>query len=77
MATTIKQVNYYTIGLVEVAFPEDKLCCMNCEMLTSDNLNRPKCRKSGCLIYEPRLLPENCPINFTGEIRGTPPKKEE
>ena len=75
MAGTIKQIDYYTIGTVEIAFPEDKICCINCELCTSDNLNRPKCRKTGNLIYEPRLLPDSCPIYFSGEIRGTRKEK--
>lgn len=75
MATTIKHIDYYTLGTVEIAFPQDDVCCLNCELLTSDNLNRPKCRKTNSLIYEPRLLPDNCPIQFNGEIRGT--KKEQ
>lgn len=75
MANPVKPIEYYTIGTVEIAFPEDKVCCLNCELLTSDNLNRPKCRKTGCLIHEPRLISELCPIQFNGEIRGTRKEK--
>ena len=63
-------MKYYTVGTVEVFFPDDKICCMNCELLTSDNLNRPKCRKTGCLIYDTKTIHDYCPISFTGEIRG-------
>lgn len=75
MTKSIKQTEYYTIGMVEICFPEDDICCFNCELLTSDNLNRPKCRKTGALIYEPKLIHELCPIQFTGEIRGTRKEK--
>lgn len=71
MATTIKQIDYYTIGTVEIAFPENDICCQNCELLTSDGLKRPKCRKTASLIYELYDVPDNCPVLFTGEIRGT------
>lgn len=74
MASTVKPFEFYTIGTVgrmKVMFPEDRVCCNNCELLTTDRLERPKCRLTNYLIFEPRLLSDICPLQFNGDVVKT------
>lgn len=69
----MKEVTYYTIGRLgkmEICFPDDKVCCKNCDRAYADGLGRMKCDLLHELIFEPHTTPERCPIEFTGEIRG-------
>ena len=70
----MKPISYYTIGhlgKLEICFPEDKVCCKNCERAYPDGMNRMKCDMLRRLVFEPLMLMDDCPIEFTGEIRGT------
>lgn len=68
-------VQWFTKGVatIPVYFPEDKIKCQNCQFCRSESdLKRFWCRLTGQMIYNPFCaeLPENCPIEFTGEIVG-------
>ena len=70
----MKNITYYTIGhlgKMEVGFPEDRVCCRNCERAYPDKLNRVTCDMLRRLIFDPEVLHPDCPIEFTGEVRGT------
>lgn len=67
---------WYTKGQaqVDVFFPEDKIKCQYCPFCRSEvDLQRFWCRLNNQMIYNPMSLgvPEDCPIEFTGEIVGT------
>ena len=71
-------IEYYTIGKLgydEICFPEDRVCCKNCERAYEDGLKRPKCKVLDRLIFDLGTRWEDCPIQFTGEIRGTRKEK--
>ena len=68
-------VQWFTKGIasVPVYFPEDKIRCQLCPFCHSENsLKRFWCELTNQMIYIPfsAELPENCPIEFTGEIIG-------
>ena len=68
-----RAIEYYTIGKLskkEVGFPKDEIWCKNCEFLYADSMNRPRCRMSGRLVFEPYNRLDDCPIEFDGTIRG-------
>ena len=70
----MREVRYYTIGKLgkmEICFPEDRVCCRNCDRAYSDKLGRGTCDVLRRLIFVPDVLHPDCPIEFTGEIRGT------
>ena len=73
-------VPYFTIGqaVIEIAFPKDIVSCQYCPYCRAENdLRRYWCRLKNTMIYEPfeRGLPQYCPIELTGEIRGTRKEK--
>lgn len=80
MANEFKNgVLWFTKGTanIQVNFPEDKVACQYCPFCRSENdLKRFWCRLTNTMIYNPFIpeLPENCPVEFTGEIIGTKPK---
>ena len=80
MANEFKNgVLWFTKGTanIQVNFPEDKVMCQYCPFCRSENdLKRFWCRLTNTMIYNPFIpeLPENCPVEFTGEIIGTPPE---
>ena len=56
-----------------IYFPEGVTKCANCKYLYNEHgLNRCRCRITDEIIYTPNLpeLPESCPFEPTGEIRG-------
>lgn len=71
-------VQWFTVGEAHfnVFFPEDKIRCQYCPFCRSESdLNRFWCRLTNSMIYNPYLdPPDTCPIEFTGEIRGTKKK---
>lgn len=80
MANDFKNgIAYFTEGIasVPVHFPEDRVSCHYCQFCrTESDLNRFWCRLTNNMIYNPNVqeLPEFCPVELTGEIRGTVPK---
>lgn len=68
----MREPKYYTIGRLEqeICFPEDKVCCNNCEKAYSDSLGRMACSVLHRLIFSPYEQPKDCHIQITGEIRG-------
>lgn len=72
-------VTYFTEGVLslKVYFPENKVKCHYCPFCRSEgDLKRFWCRLTNDMIYVPFApeLPEFCPIELTGEIRGAKPK---
>ena len=72
-------VSYFTEGVIslEIHFPESSVKCQHCPFCRSESdLNRFWCRLTSEMIYNPFApeLPEFCPVELTGEIRGTKPK---
>lgn len=68
-------IPYFTMGraVIDIAFPKDIVSCQYCPFCRSESdLNRYWCRLTNTMIYEPSLreLPECCPIELTGEVRG-------
>ena len=61
---------YYTTGVVEIHFPEDRTVCRWCPLLDNDyNLSRAKCLRTGEIIPAPDyMLGEYCPIKFKEEV---------
>lgn len=72
-------VPYFTMGRIEVdvAFPKDIVSCQYCPFCRAESdMHRYWCRINNAMLYDPFVigLPEGCPIEITGEIRG---KKKE
>jgi hypothetical protein len=72
-------VSFFTEGLasVPVYFPENRVACHYCPFCRAESdLNRFWYRLTNNMIYNPNVpeLPEFCPIELMGEIRGTHPK---
>lgn len=68
-----KHFEWYTVGelgKMEICFPEDKVCCLNCELLYTDSTNRLRCTLRKRLIFEPYDILSDCPIEFKGKKRG-------
>jgi len=68
-----KSISYYTVGELgnmEICFPEDKVYCLNCELLYTDATNRNRCTLRKRLIFEPYNILDDCPIQFNGRKRG-------
>ena len=62
-----KGVSYYTIGTVEIGFPEDDLCCYRCPIMGMES-GREYCRRTGEYLPAPRdLRGRDCPIVFNEE----------
>lgn len=60
-------VSYYTAGYaaVTVFFPEDRICCGNCEFCYDDGLHRCWCRLTRKLVFDPwGGRPESCPLEI-------------
>lgn len=67
-------ITYYSKGCIghdEIWFPADDVCCKNCIRAYNDSMGRPKCPVLNRLIFDKSTRYEDCPINITGEIRGT------
>ena len=72
-------ISYYTLGMIgqrEIWFPEDDICCKNCDASYTDSMNRPKCPVLNRIIFDKNARYEDCPIEITGEIRGTRKEKK-
>lgn len=85
MAENFKNgVKWYAVYVVDpemfsVKFPEGVVRCGSCPMAYSDSLGRARCRFTGEIIETPIYypeLPDFCPLDSTGEIVGTSPKKK-
>lgn len=59
-------VSYYTVGRVEVFFPEDQVVCRACPlMFTEYGTKRDICRRTGEFIPDPdRMIGGICPLEF-------------
>jgi len=73
-------VAYFVKGVahVSVSFPEGVIKCHYCPYCYCESdLKRYRCRLTHTMLYNPFVegLPEECPIEITGEIIGTPPKE--
>ena len=67
-------VSFYTVGTLygqEIFFPGEAVCCKNCFRAYSDGMGRAKCPVLDRLIFDGNTRYDDCPIEFTGEIRGT------
>ena len=49
-------VSYFTHGkgIIDISFPEDKVCCQHCWMSYEDSMHRPMCRWLKKEIYNPK-----------------------
>lgn len=71
-------ISYYTMGRIgsdEIWFPEDFICCKNCRRAHADSLDRPICPVLNRIIFDKNARYDDCPIEITGEIRGTRKEK--
>lgn len=53
-------VRFYTRAMVEVAFPEDRVCCEYCCLL--ETYARKQCRRTGEYIVDTRTVGYMCPL---------------
>ena len=65
-------VDYYTVGTVEIAFPEDDVRCALCPLLQT--YSRNQCMKTGELIPDTRGIGYHCPMR--DNFRRFPEKEE-
>ncbi len=68
-------VTYYTRGYaaVVVNFPENQICCENCEFCYDDSMKRCWCRLTRHLVFNPTVgrSPE-CPLEMEEPEDGQP-----
>ena len=59
-------ISYYTVGraIIEVGFPENRVCCEYCDRLIADSLRRPMCSLTRKLIFAPASIDYDCPVVF-------------
>lgn len=59
-------VKYYTVGQVEIFFPEDQVTCRMCPLFSTEyGTRRDYCRRTGEAIPLPdSMIGGMCPINF-------------
>ena len=72
------EVLYYTTGkaYITIPFPEDEIICRNCAYLYTDRLDRPRCRFTDRIIFDPYAgTDEKCPIEEFDEVHYN--KREE
>lgn len=55
-------VRYYTTAMVEISFPEDRVCCEFCPLL--ETYARAQCRRTGEYIADRRGIGYDCPLIF-------------
>ena len=65
-------VSYYTRASVEIAFPEDDICCHWCPLMKSEyKPDREYCVKTGEYLLAPRhTIRANCPLKFKENDNG-------
>lgn len=59
----MKQIDHYTVGTVEIAFPEDEVRCALCPCLQT--YSRNQCMLTGELIADTRGIGYRCPMYNT------------
>lgn len=67
MARFDRGVSFYTRGKlnVDIAFPEDAVCCKYCPFLRADaNGARYKCVITGSILYGIEAMGSDCPIEI-------------
>lgn len=57
-------ISYYTKALVEIYFPEDKICCKYCPLY--ETYARGQCRRTGEYIVDDRTIGYMCPLEIEG-----------
>ena len=60
---SFKGVDYYTVGTIEIAFPEDDVRCALCPVLQT--YSRNQCMKTGEFIGDTRGIGYRCPMRGT------------
>jgi hypothetical protein len=55
-------IRYYTKATVELAFPENKVCCEYCYLLETHP--RKQCRRTGEYLADTRTIGYMCPLEF-------------
>lgn len=56
-------VSKYESALVDIYFPEGRVCCDLCPLL--ETYARKQCRRTGEYIFDSRTVGLNCPLHFT------------
>ena len=55
-------VSYYTKAMVEILFPEDRVCCDFCPLM--ETYARKQCRRTGEYLADTRYIGYECPLRF-------------
>jgi len=63
-------IRYYTRAMVELAFPEDRVCCEYCHLL--ETYARKQCRLTGEYIADARTIGYRCPLIPVQDEEGAP-----
>lgn len=58
-------VRYYTKAMVELSFPEDRVCCDFCPLM--ETYARKQCRRTGEYLGDTRTIGYECPLKFIEE----------
>lgn len=58
-------VSYYTSAVVELCFPEDRVCCDFCPLM--ETYARKQCRRTGEYLMDTRTIGYYCPLIFETE----------
>lgn len=68
----VNSVEYYTVGTVEIGFPEDNVRCALCPCLQT--YSRNQCNLTGEYIVDTRAIGYHCPMR--DNFRRFPEKEE-
>lgn len=62
---TVSQCTTYTKAIVDINFPEDRVCCQLCPLLQT--YSRNQCMRTGELIADTRNRGIWCPLQIVSE----------
>ena len=62
MATSDKQVLWYTKATADIFFPEGRVCCDLCPLM--ETYARKQCRRTGEYLADTRNIGGMCPLKF-------------
>ena len=61
-------VRWYTSGTLTINFPEDDICCGQCQLCYEDNMRRPRCSLDNHLVYSKEHISPFCRLVFDSMV---------
>lgn len=61
-------ISYYTSATLTLYFPEDDVCCGQCQLCYEDNLKRPRCSLDNHLVYSKETRSAFCRLVLDANV---------